>query len=238
MKQIDYAENVNRSKLDTVMLVVFQSVGFVSFFVIPWTTTHQASLSFTVSWSLHQLMSFESVMPSNHLILCHPLLLPHTIFPSIRVFSSESGLCIRWPKYGSWEKLRAGRERDDRGWDGWVASLTWWAWVWASSRRWGTQRPGVLQSMGSQRVGHDWAMEHHQQHTDPCTETGIRVDEVPWVSSVKAQGHGQRLFLWSKMLFFESFKDSILWDRIHVVKNVSYGGLGFWLETAEQILYS
>ena len=81
------------------MLVVFQSVGFVSFFVIPWTTTHQASLSFTVSWSLHQLMSFESVMPSNHLILCHPLLLLHTIFPSIRVFSSESGLCIRWPKY-------------------------------------------------------------------------------------------------------------------------------------------
>ena len=81
------------------MLVVFQSVGFVSFFVIPWATTHQASLSFTVSWSLHQLMSFESVTPSNHLILCHPLLLLHTIFPSIRVFSSESGLCIRWPKY-------------------------------------------------------------------------------------------------------------------------------------------
>ena len=80
MKQIDYAENVNRSKLDTVMLVVFQSVGFVSFFVIPWTTTHQASLSFTVSWSLLKFMSFESVILSNHLILCCLLLLLPSIF--------------------------------------------------------------------------------------------------------------------------------------------------------------
>ena len=62
---------------------------------------HQASLSFTTSWSLPKLMSMESVMPSNHLILCHPLLLPPSIFPSIRVFSNESVLCIRWPKYWS-----------------------------------------------------------------------------------------------------------------------------------------
>ena len=60
-----------------------------------------ASLSFTNSWSLLKLMSIESVMPSNHLILCHPLLLLPSIFPSIRVFSNESGLCIRWPKYWS-----------------------------------------------------------------------------------------------------------------------------------------
>ena len=100
MKHIEYAENVNRSKFDTVTIVV-QSLSFVPLFVTPWTTTHQASLSFTSSWSLLQLMSLESVMPSNHLILCHPLLLLHTIFPSIRVFSSESGLCIRWPKYWS-----------------------------------------------------------------------------------------------------------------------------------------
>ena len=83
------------------MMVVFQSLSFVPLFVTPWTTTHQASLSFTISWSLHQLMPIELVIPSNHLILCHPLLLLHTIFPSIRVFSSESGLCIRWPKYWS-----------------------------------------------------------------------------------------------------------------------------------------
>ena len=67
----------------------------------PWTAAHQASLSITSSWSLLKLMSIELVMPSNHLILCHPLLLLPAIFPSIRVFSNESALCIRWPKYWS-----------------------------------------------------------------------------------------------------------------------------------------
>ena len=62
---------------------------------------HQASLSITSSWSLLKLMPIESVMPSNHLILCHPLLLLPSIFPSIRVFSNESAFCIRWPKYRS-----------------------------------------------------------------------------------------------------------------------------------------
>ena len=69
--------------------------------MIPWTAACQASLSITNSWSLLKLMSFESVLPSNHLILCHPLLLLHSVFPSIRVFSNESVLCIRWPKYWS-----------------------------------------------------------------------------------------------------------------------------------------
>ena len=68
---------------------------------IPWTAARQASLSITNSQSLFKLMSIESVMPSNHLILCHPLLLLPSIFPSIRVFSNESALCIRWPKYRS-----------------------------------------------------------------------------------------------------------------------------------------
>ena len=65
----------------------------------PWTVAHQASLSITNTWRLHKLMSIESVMPSNHLVLCHPLLFLPSIFPSIRVFSNESALCIRWPKY-------------------------------------------------------------------------------------------------------------------------------------------
>ena len=69
-------------------------------FVTPWTAARQASLSITNSRSLLKLMSIESGMPSNHLILCHPLL-PPSIFPSIRVFSNESALCIRWPKYWS-----------------------------------------------------------------------------------------------------------------------------------------
>ena len=67
----------------------------------PWTAVHQASLSFAISWSLLKLMSIESVMPSNHLILCHPLLLSPSIFPRIRAFSNESVLRIRWPKYWS-----------------------------------------------------------------------------------------------------------------------------------------
>ena len=67
----------------------------------PWTVAHQASLSITNSQSLLKLMSTKSLMPSNHLILCHPLLLPPSVFPSIRVFSNESVLHIRWPKYWS-----------------------------------------------------------------------------------------------------------------------------------------
>ena len=72
-----------------------QSLSRVQLFVTPWTTARQASLSITNPQSLLRLMSIESVMPSNHLILCHPLLLPPSIFPSIRVFSNESALCIR-----------------------------------------------------------------------------------------------------------------------------------------------
>ena len=67
----------------------------------PWTAAHQASLSLTNSWSFLKLMSIESVMPPNHLILCRPVLLPPSVFPSIRVFSTEAVLCIRWPKYWS-----------------------------------------------------------------------------------------------------------------------------------------
>ena len=77
------------------------SLSRVQFFVTPWTAAHQAFLSFTISQSLLKLMSIESVVPSNHLILCHPLLLLPSIFPSIKVFSNESVLCIRWPEYWS-----------------------------------------------------------------------------------------------------------------------------------------
>ena len=76
-----------------------QSLSRVWLFATPWTAAHQASLSITDSWSSFKLMSIESVMPSNQLILCHPLLLLPSIFPTIRVFSNESTLHIRWPKY-------------------------------------------------------------------------------------------------------------------------------------------
>ena len=76
-----------------------QSLNPVWLVVTSWTAARQASLSITNSQSLPKLMSVESVMPSNHLILCRPLLLLPSIFPNIRVFSNESALCIRWPKY-------------------------------------------------------------------------------------------------------------------------------------------
>ena len=78
-----------------------QSLSRVRLFVNPWTAAHQASLSITSSWSLLKLMCNELVMPSNYLILCHPVLFLPSIFPSIRVFSNESALHIGWPKYWS-----------------------------------------------------------------------------------------------------------------------------------------
>ena len=185
-----------------------QSLSHVQLFATPWTAACQASLSITNSWSLLKLMSIESVTPSNHLILCHPLLFLPSIFPSIRVFSNESVLRIRWPKYWSFSfsvspfneysglisfrmdwldhravpgtlnsllqyhswftgkdcnagKDRAGKEGDDRGWDGWKTSLTQWTWVWANSGiEWRTRKPGVLQSMGLQRVRPNWVMNN------------------------------------------------------------------------------
>src|SRR5574337_307023 len=86
------------------MSVQFSSVQSLSrfqLFATPWTTACQAFLSIANSWSLPKLMSIESVMPSNHLMLCRPLLLPPSTFPSIRVFSNESAHRIRWPKYWS-----------------------------------------------------------------------------------------------------------------------------------------
>src|SRR5574337_525723 len=89
------------SKLSTTHTSSIQLLRHVLLFVTPWTTARQASLSITNSQSLPRLMSIESVMPSNHLILCHPLLLLPSMFSSIRVFPNESALHIRWPKYWS-----------------------------------------------------------------------------------------------------------------------------------------
>ena len=83
--------------------IIFALLQFsrVQLFATPWTSACQASLSIANSWSLPKLMSIESVMSSNHLVLCRPLLLLPSIFPIIRVFSNESAFCIRWPKYWS-----------------------------------------------------------------------------------------------------------------------------------------
>ena len=96
-------ERIQMQKFLTVhwQVVVVHSLSCAQLFGTPWTAAHQASLPFTISWSLLKLMSIELVMPSNHLILCHTLVLLPSIFSSIRVFSNESVLRIRWPEYWS-----------------------------------------------------------------------------------------------------------------------------------------
>ena len=126
---------------------LISSVQLLSHFrllVTPWTTAHQVSLSTTDSRSPSKPMSIESVMPSNHLILCHPLLLLSSIIPSFRVFSSESALCMRWLKYWSFSfNLSPYNEHQDwspLGWTGWIS----------------------LQSKGLSRVFSNTAVQKHQ----------------------------------------------------------------------------
>ena len=99
-----YSKSNEQAKVLSFSSVQFssvQSLSRVQLFTTPWTPVHQASLCITNSWSSPKLMSIELVMPSNHLILCFPLLLLPSIFPSIRIFSNELALRIRWPKYWS-----------------------------------------------------------------------------------------------------------------------------------------
>ena len=102
-----FLSSLSRVWLSVIYIYIYiyissvQLLSHVRLFATPWTAARRASLSITNYWSLLKLMSIKSVIPSNHLILCHPLLLPPSIFPSIRVFSIESVLPIRWPKYWS-----------------------------------------------------------------------------------------------------------------------------------------
>ena len=100
VKTKPWSEDLYRDIYSTCLCSV-QSLSCVHFFLTPWTALRQASLSISNSWSLLKLMSIESVMPSNHFILCHSLLLLPSIFSNIRVFSNKSVLCIRWPEYWS-----------------------------------------------------------------------------------------------------------------------------------------
>ena len=132
------------SKYSEEYLVVVQSFSLDWLFVTPWTAAHQASLPITSSQSLLKLKSIKSVMPSNHLILCHVLLLLPSIFPSIRVFSNESAFHIRWPKYWSFcFNISPSNEHQDwspLGWTGWMS----------------------LQSKGLSRVFSNTTVQKHQ----------------------------------------------------------------------------
>ena len=131
---------------DSVFL--FSSVQLLSrvrLFVTPWIAAHQASLSVTNSRSSLRLASIESVMPSSHLILCHPLLLLPPIPPSIRVFSNESASCMRWPKYWSFSLLASFLPKNTQDW----SPLEWTGWI-------------SLQSMGFSRVFSNTTVQKHE----------------------------------------------------------------------------
>ena len=164
-----------------------QSLSCVRRFATPWTAESQASLSITNSWSLLRLMSIELVMPSNHPILCRPLVICNLAASKLFLLCSHL-----YPKELThlkrpWclERLKAGGEGDNRGLHGWMASPAQWTWVLVDfGSWWWTGRHSVLQSMGSQRVGHDWAtsLAHicpsDSSLTEPCTErqaTGVVV---------------------------------------------------------------
>ena len=135
---------LNLSSPLSVQFSSIQLLNCVQLFATPWTAARQASLSIISSWSLPKPMSIELVMPSNHLILCCPPLLLPSIFPSIRVFSNESALCIRWPKYWSFSFISVlpmnTQDWSPLGWTGWIS----------------------LQSKGLSRVFSNTTVEKHQ----------------------------------------------------------------------------
>ena len=126
------------------LLSPVQSLSHVRLFATPWTAARQASLSITISQNLLKFMSIESVIPSNYLILCHPLLFLPSIFPSIRVFSNESALRMRWPKYWSFS-LSNSPSNEQQDW----SSLGWTGWI-------------SLQSKGPSRVFSNTTVQKHQ----------------------------------------------------------------------------
>ena len=148
------------------------SHSVVSDSATPWTAACQASLPITSSWSLLKLMSIESVMPSSHLILCHPLLLMPSIFPSIRVFFNESVLCIRWPKYFRVEKFFS-------------MILQWWSmtpcsyWnlrtLWASQVAQWLKNPPAIQEMQVWYLGQEDLLEEGME-----THSSILAWRIPW----------------------------------------------------------
>ena len=119
-------------------------LSHVQLFETPWTVAGRASTPITNSWSLLKFMSIELVMPSNHLILCYPLLLPHSIFPSIRVFSNELALHMRWPKYWSFS-FNISPSNEHPG----LISFRWTGWI-------------SLQSKGLSRVFSNITVQKHQ----------------------------------------------------------------------------
>ena len=145
MPSMNYSSNVIlHLSILSVQFSSVQSLSHVQLFAMPWIAACQASLSITNSWSSLRLMSIESVMPSSHLIFCHPLLLLPPIPPSITVFSNESTLCMRWPKYWSFS-FSIIPSKEIQGW----SPSEWTGWI-------------SLQSKGLSRVFSNTTVQKHQ----------------------------------------------------------------------------
>ena len=145
---------------DSVQFSSVQSLSHVRLFAIPWIAARQASLSSTSSRSSLRLMSIESGMPSSHLILSHPLLLLPPIPPSIRVFSNESTLCIRWPKYSALASVLPMNTQDS-------SPLEWTGWI-------------SLQSKGLSRVfSNTTVQKHHFFGTQPSSQSNSHIHTWP-----------------------------------------------------------
>ena len=150
-------------------LKVLSSFSHVWLFATLWSITHQTPLSIAIL----QARILEGVaMPSSR-GSSRPRDWTHVSCWSSRSLATSCEVLTHWKRLWCWEGLGAGGERDDRGWDGWMASLTRWTWVWVNSGSWWwTGRPGVLRFMGSQRVGHDWATELNWALASPALAAG------------------------------------------------------------------
>ena len=175
---LKYFAIISRVKQSIVCKHQFSSVQLLSsvqLFVTPWTAACQASLSITYSQSLPKLMSIESVMPSNHLILCCPLFLLPSIFPNIRVFSNESALHIRWPKYWRFSFNILGIPMNTQDW----SPLGWTGWM-------------SLQSKGLSRV-----LQHHSSKASILRPSAFFIVQLshPYMTTGKTIALTRRTFV-------------------------------------------
>ena len=155
---------LRKKSCTSIVVTVFQSLSHVQLFVTPRTAAWQASLSFTSFQSLLKLMCIESVMPFNNLILCCPLLLLPSVFPSIKVFSNDLALCIRWPKYWHFSLSISPSKHIENwfhvGWTIWISlQCTWLTRVFSNTTVQKHQFFGVQPSLWSNSNIHTWLLE-------------------------------------------------------------------------------
>ena len=173
---LSVSTSISENPIDGIGVV--QLLSHVQFFVTPWTAASQAPLSTTISWNLFKLMSIELVMLSNHFILCHPLVLWLSIFPSIRVFSNESTLHIRWPKYWSFSfSISPSVNIQDwfpLGWTGWI-SLQSKGLSRVFSNTTVQKHQLILQHLAFFMIqfSHDYWKNHSFDHTNLCQQSDV-----------------------------------------------------------------